>query len=252
MLSIIRKKGLLKIEEVWFKDSECLIDSDADIISYNQVEKPFGYIDRQSDTLVSDLLPSEEEILSKIDKDYRYEIRRAIRENVLCKMIDSNIDDASIRDFAENYEEFCKTKGMSHIATEEMISILSEYNKKGGLAISQAFIDDIKIVWHVYIYDHNVCRLMYSISHYRENTSIKKSLVGMANRLLHYEDMISFKNKGCKEYDWGGIEDSEEIKNITDFKIKFGGKRKTVYYVRVGNTLKGKAALKVKYSNSRR
>ena len=71
-------------------------------------------------------------------------------------------------------------------------------------------------------------------------------MVGRANRLLHYTDMLFFKNHGSKIYDWGGISDSEEIRNITDFKSRFGGIEIDTFYVQEAVSLKGKIVLETK------
>ncbi len=53
-----------------------------------------------------------------------------------------------------------------------------------------------------------------------------RSLVGMANRFLHFKDMTYFKDNNYMVYDFGGYAfetNDEQLKNINDFKDSFGG-----------------------------
>jgi hypothetical protein len=42
-------------------------------------------------------------------------------------------------------------------------------------------------------------------------------------------DMLHFKDKGLKIYDWGGAGRGEDVINITEFKESFGGIMETSY-----------------------
>jgi lipid II:glycine glycyltransferase (peptidoglycan interpeptide bridge formation enzyme) len=51
-------------------------------------------------------------------------------------------------------------------------------------------------------------------------------MTGRANRLLHWEDILYFKNQGYEIYDLGGItldESNKEGQAIAKFKRCFGG-----------------------------
>ncbi len=78
---------------------------------------------------------------------------------------------------------------------------------------------------------HNICdreeaRLLHSASCFREE-SADQSLIGRANKRLHWEDIKYFKQKGLLRYDWGGISDFENPNGIDEFKLKFGGEKIT-------------------------
>lgn len=242
MISIIRNKKFIKIEEVWFSEKK-ENDKKVDIISYMQTEKPFAFVNRVSDTLVTDLTEPEEMILQRIDKKYQYEIRRAKKDGTKQIVHSGNVSDTIIKTFIDNYNEFANEKGLTAKMDEDTFSLLKKYRDNDNLVISEACINESSVVWHVYIYDSEITRLLYSISHFRSDDTISRTSIGMANRMLHYDDLIWFKNNGLRRYDWGGISDAPELKNITDFKNKFGGKRRTVYYVQEGVSLLGRFAL---------
>ncbi len=114
---------------------------------------------------------------------------------------------------------------------------------QGNILLSFAYQDETLLVAHASLYGGNMSRLWYSCSSYRNTDSQFRNVVGRANRLLHLRDIYYFKEKGIKTYDWGGISDREEIKNITAFKKEFGGEEKVLYNYKVANTFKGKMFL---------
>ena len=85
------------------------------------------------------------------------------------------------------------------------------------------------LVYHTYIVGEDFVRLFQSASQFRTEEEIPRQLVGMANRLLHKEDMFAFKRVGKKIYDWGGAGTREEVASITKFKESFGGIPKELY-----------------------
>lgn len=73
--------------------------------------------------------------------------------------------------------------------------------------------------------------------------------IGRANKYLHWQDILYFKEKGMKSYDWGGCGEEEAVANISSFKRKFGGKEMIVYDGITANNRIGKLAcyyLKIK------
>ena len=74
-----------------------------------------------------------------------------------------------------------------------------------------------------------------------------KALVGRANRLLHMNDILSFKELGYSTYDWGGCSDeNEDLRKIANFKRGFGRRSVLVYDALVPCSLFGKLVIKVK------
>ena len=69
----------------------------------------------------------------------------------------------------------------------------------------------------------------------------KKNVIGMANRMLHIEDMYYFKDAGLKVYDWGGAGTAEDVAGITKFKKSFGGEQVVFYSGQAVNGFKAKA-----------
>lgn len=247
MISITRVKYYVKIEEVWFSGRK-KNDKHADIISYCQSPERFAKVEKTFKSLVNDLSNSEETLFDSFHKNTRYEIRRAQKEDIEIDMFFSGqISGEMIKEVADFYFDFAEGKGLTvDWDSRDFISYLESFWTEGNLAISTASINGKIIVYHVYIYDDTITGLFLSASHYRKDDAVPSNLAGMANRLLHFKDMMAFKSAGLKTYDWGGISDEAEIQNISDFKRKFGGEERDSYYVTEPVTLKGRLALLAK------
>lgn len=200
------------------------------IICYREAQfKEPGKV-TQFDTLITDLTQSEEEIVGKISKNGRYEIRRAAKEEVTARMMTgANVTDKIIREFCDFFVEFWKSKGVTYTEHDALYEEIKAYAAKEAFAVSVAEIKGKPYIYHTYLLDEEKVRLYHSASLYRVDEEIPHSLVGMANRYLHKEDMMYFKKDGRTVYDWGGAGESEDVKSITEFKKSFGADA-AVYY----------------------
>lgn len=181
-------------------------------------------------TLVSYLTEDEESIVSHISKNGRYEIRRAAKENVVCECkIGKELTANEIRQFADFFQKFWESKGRAGVKTDDYIREIEEYAKQEAIAIATARLGEKILVYHTYIVGDDFVRLYQSASQFRLEEEIPHQLIGMANRLLHKEDMLFFKRQGKKIYDWGGAGKGEEVASITKFKESFGGQPMQVY-----------------------
>jgi lipid II:glycine glycyltransferase (peptidoglycan interpeptide bridge formation enzyme) len=84
---------------------------------------------------------------------------------------------------------------------------------------------------------------MYSASLFREsNDGAFRNLIGRANRLLHWDDILFFKNKKYLIYDVGGISidtTDKEKQAINKFKSCFGGDMVKEYKSFIPLSIKG-------------
>jgi hypothetical protein len=213
----------LTIAEVWFDEpSEHL---KVDVVRYNQAHsfipgakcKPFY-------TLVIDLGLGENDLWTRIDKDTRYEIRRAKAKDRLSCGIWDQADYDMLEQFTRFYNSFAVQKRREE-APSKRLEMLARANM---LDISwMRTLDEGPIVYHVHILAAGRPRLLYSASLFRSvGDTNYRALVGRANRLLHWEDIVRFKAEGMRTYDFGGWyegkEDAERLR-INTFKAAFGG-----------------------------
>ena len=240
MLVSIRKHLALRIKAVYFSktlDANC---SGVDLVIYwqawggNNKGKEFSTIHISLEKEVDD-------IFADIRKNTRYEIRRAENRDDLDIGINLFPDRKNIDRFSEYYDVFSNSKDLARCNVEKMVSL----NDVGGLSLSSVRKGDSALSMHAHIVDGERARLLYSASHLRcPDNNEDRSLVGRANRFLHWKEMILFKHKGFRIYDFGGISsggDADGRKGIDEFKKGFGGKVLVERNVVVPVTLRGVA-----------
>lgn len=247
------KKSILKIQNVWFANEgdipEILNQSKkmgVDVLNIHGVRfsrKPEKWNEQY--TIVSDLNETEEEILSKIRKNYRYEIRRTEKEGVVIRQYDGRefADKKVLLDtFEETYNQMYRDKGMKTVFNRAQVE---EYLRTNCMLVTIGFFDETPYVFHSYIYNKNNARFYYSTSSFRSDKDIA-ALIGRINKATHWHDMKMFKKMGVTNYDWGGVSDKNASNGIDKFKIGFGGHIDKYYNKFIGVSLKGKMAIKLR------
>lgn len=204
------------INEYWFADA---VDkySIFKISKYKQYKrgKQIGYINYDFYTKIISLEELENDILNKFTKNTKYEINRVKREGVEFK-VENNLNN-----FLNFYNDFAQSKKL------KLLNNIEKY--KDYLVVTKAVFENEILCMHSYLADKNSgrIRLLHSASQFRNIEDNKmKNLIGMANRMLHFDDMCYFKNQGFKEYDLGGYAyDTEDaiLQSINKFKDSFGG-----------------------------
>lgn len=218
MVLFKKKFYFFEITDCWFIHKFHLFDLfRLRVYSYvtNPVKFPFFYKKVSSYTIELSLLDSVDLIQSRFNSTNRNEINRAIREKIETDY-SYNIDL-----FVGIYNEFASNKNIYPVKKRNLINIGK------SLQLSFAYHNNIPIVAHAYITDtqNGIARLYLSGSK-RLTGSIEKKLVGYANKLLMYNDMLYFKKSGFLKYDFGGYAMNTKNKNlqgINDFKKSFGG-----------------------------
>lgn len=241
-----------KISEIWAPDENWREKTKADVVTFHSFENPptclLKHLEKQN-TLCTDLSGSEDELLSQIRKNYRYEIRRSIKENEVEIEIHSpgdlrkNID--VVREFREFHHEMYRAKGIDVTLTDLEVYPFIEAD---ALWITRAVKDNGTLVFHTYLDLGDTIRLYQSCSLFRDRKE-DAAVIGRSNKRLHWEDMLFFKKNGFKIYDWGGISSFENPNGIDEFKLSFtdnAERDRHVYYNgQIPVTLKGRIMLGV-------
>lgn len=172
-------------------------------------------------TLTVDLTVPEDEIIKGFKSNTRNEIRKAERENYTFASSD-------IGEFVPLYNAFAQGKGLAVITEEE----LSRYPK---MVIFKSGLGDSTYAMHASLLDddNRIVRLLYSCS-VRLDSGVETKYVGIANRFLHYSELMEFKRMGYETYDFAGINQNPENKEqyrITQFKLCFGGQIRDVRFL---------------------
>lgn len=178
----------------------------------------FGFRRTPKYTKIIDL--SNDIFIDSFSRSTNYDIRKAKIENIICETTYDKVA------FLAIYNSFLSIRKIYGTITDEELINYGE-----ALIIRKAFINaNETLVFHSYIYDSNIkrVRLLHSVSNTFDITKIPedKALIGRANKLLHYDDMLYFKERGCLTYDFGGYAyntDNKSLIGINSFKDSFGG-----------------------------
>lgn len=238
----------MKIRDFWFEDDRNKKEEKgADFAEYHDMlqlpKNMAGFIGKaERMTLISDLTVEKDIIQAAFRKNTRYEIRRAQKEG--CKANFLGVDEIKQQDILihkinQEHTKLFKKKG---VRVKDEYDFMHAAAQKGMLIVSTAEVEDLGVcVYHVYVVGNQIARLLHSISVFRDTESnYERNAVGRANRYLHFEDMLYLKEIGYTTYDWGGYSDDEEVKSISDFKLSFGGEKRTVYTVFYATSLAGR------------
>jgi hypothetical protein len=236
-----KRKGI-KYKQIWFNTAFSIEphETDADILefreSYHELKGLYPFNDG-----TIDLHKPLTEIFEKFDKGFKYEVRRAEKENLTCAVL-VNIDPGLLRSIFDQFNIFCESKNIPVIAFE----FLQLYHAHHMLEISVARLDEIALQYHIYFVSEQECILLASFPSL--NANVKKNLIGFANRLLHWFDIQNAHNRQKKIYNLGGIGNSglADTQGIVKFKLEMSPDSKTYYHGIIPVTLKGKIFLKAK------
>lgn len=228
---IVMRYGPFRIGESFFASNgeahRC------DLLRCRQFPTPDGLeeVELQA-TLVIDLAVDKEALLQRIRKDVRYEIRRAeTKDQLVCTLHDSAaISPDMLASLSKEYARLVRRKRITPLNLQR----LERLRGQGALFIgaSRAPTGPV-LAWHVYLVAKGRVRLLHSLSAFDdEDDAGFRALVGRANRLLHWRDILEFKERGAKLYDFGGWYRGQEDKTklrINRFKEDFGGEQRLDY-----------------------
>ncbi|MDF2685617.1 MAG: hypothetical protein K0S55_798 [Clostridia bacterium] len=234
MISAVVKKRGIKTITTWFYDGTELNEPHDIVMHVEAIKKPENVINKEFKTIVIDLSKNEDDLYNNLDKQCKQEIRRALRDGIKYECLDSiDLKDEKLNKYIEFYNNFARKKNISDCEGE----LLKELRDNNLLFISNASLNDDILVCNIYVADETHSRHIYSAS--LRYFSVNPNLVGRANRMLHWKDILYFKKRNIMIYDMGGISYKEELINITRFKLQFGGEEKNFYSYVQFKTLKG-------------
>lgn len=247
MISYSSRSGI-RYQEVWFDEP---VATGLDILVARQrASCPVGVEGEAFHTIAIDLCQDQDQIFGAIDKDTRYEIRRAEKSDQLSiQLLNDPLD--YLKEFCNFYNEFAAAKGLQQIA----LARLTQMTNAGHFVLSRVDLEQHSLVWHAYYCVAGRARLLYSASQFRGKESGLRGLIGRANRYLHWRDILEFKMAGYRIYDLGGwnpdgAEDVEK-QRINSFKEGFGGRRVVEYNFTCPISTKGRLAMLFKAARSK-
>lgn len=175
-------------------------------------------------SLYCDLTASPQELLASFKANTRNEIRRGEKEDFRCEF------DIEVECIKTLHVKMAEEKGMDYT------SVIREYNSlKPYLFVTCVKRGANILVAHSFLIakDKKLVMLKSSASSFRSLEKEEQKHIGFANRYLHYQEMLYFKEKGFLIYDFGGyavnIDENDPKYAINKFKESFCGK-KIIYY----------------------
>ena len=230
MLTTTRKKALIPIREYYFSDHPAKSAPLELVTFFIQAKTPIhGF--RPFTSRIIQLQQGTSQLAQALSKSTRYKIKRAERNGV-SPVYDRSPDPSALRKFKAFFDAFARGKGIAHCSLSKLESLA----RQNALFISHALNPNgSPIVAHAYVVDQSIgrARLLYSASHFRSmGDTQQRNGIGMANRLLHWSDILFCKNEGLATYDLGGVSPNSqdpEKRAIARFKLEFGGTELTEF-----------------------
>ncbi|MFO0416158.1 MAG: hypothetical protein ACK5Y6_02615 [Pseudomonadota bacterium] len=230
MLSIVRKKYGVPINDIFFASDPDQTDSSAPIAFFNQAKRPLDHF-KPVKTAIIDLRRDLGDIFANLSSNTRYKIRRAERDGTTTEVLERP-NDEELSSFISFFDRFAELKRVSGSNRDKLRALRDNAALLLFRAKDRA---NLTSVAHAYIADRESSRirLLYSASHFRASDDTEvRNRVGRANRLLHWFEIESAKRLGFTDYDLGGlpIDDRDPVKNaIARFKSEFGGRHQIEY-----------------------
>ena len=233
----------VRILDLYFQEPEPQYVK-ADIIRYNQVPTAVpGAQCASFSTIVVDLAFTETELFSNLKHHTRQKIRRTQRDKLAYQYSDHPSSDV-VSTFADHLDRCRDLKALPR-ANRKRLAILAEHR-----ALDISWIRDTSgaiLCVSSYVVTPFRLRGLFAGAIYRTTSDpTRRTLIGRANRLLYWRDMLRFKESGFRFFDFGGYyvgNDDEEKLRINGFKEEFGGKIVHEFNCARAITLKGKFIL---------
>ena len=202
--------------EIWFNTEERPFGSAANNLYYQSLVEPRMNVVRLTDfsTLIHDLSMSSETLMGGMKSRLRSQVRQASRVGITACVVDV-ADDAELVAFLASANRWAAHKGRSSFNAGRFKCMATS----GQLVVIKSQVSESTVGYHSYVHDDSRARLL--TSHHDPRVSDVK-VVGLANKLLHWESMLHFKEMGLRVYDMGGY-DAKLTPGIARLKESFGG-----------------------------
>ena len=224
MLVMPSRFALFNSTDVWWPESRADVLGflgSAPVVTVRQCDRVvagelarFAFRTKPSPTAVVDLRAPEAELWQRLDpKSCRYEIRKA-------RELDTRVG------LNDRHDEALELLN-AHIRRTRYSHELSGQSWLKVLEHADVFViadDRAPLAAHVILLDPPRARLLMSATIDRSERT-RAQIAGRLNRLLHWHELLHYKELGFSFYDFGGVEldRSSSLYPISQFKLSFGG-----------------------------
>ena len=215
---ITRNIPLLSRQDVWFYDNQS-IKLKGNNLFYHAFSMPKNKNSVEINTVYTtsiDITKSLEDIKGNFKKKLRGYINKGSRTEFQHNLLD--LTNSKIqKKVLDEYDIFAKQKGLDSIDKKWFIACC----KSKHMIATQIFFEHKPLITHVYLKDDERTRLQFSF-HLSNVNEYNGQFQSLANRYLHWLDIIYFKDADFKIYDFGGIP-MNSMPSLKEFKLSFGG-----------------------------
>ena len=180
---------------------------------------------------------NESELLEGMSKKNRYMLRRAEKEpyEVIVK---DNPTDEELKEFQQFYNKFITVKKTINI-NNFRLNTLKLLRNKGALVFTKLQnTNGEALCYQIHIIDEDLVLSQYTCTAaWIQDRPDLKQQIRFANRYLLWKNILFFKKRGFKIYDFGGKID---ISEINKFKEDFGFEEVATYHGRETQSIVGK------------
>lgn len=196
-----------------------LLESEKNILTAAGYKKSRKEV-QPKDTLLLNLLQTEEELLAGMHKKTRYNIRLAEKKGVTVRFSSAEED---VKLFLKLTKEVAARTNFHFHDDEYYFSLLRELGKSGMAEVAIVEHEGDVLAAHIMVYFGAKATYAHGAS-----SLLKKQL--MAPTLLYWKTIQRAKEKGCASYDFYGIApegsgDNHPWSGVTRMKVGFGGKQ---------------------------
>lgn len=226
LISVERKLFCIDLIDVFLAEEFDPKLTKKNVIVYNYSKVPGGNLFKEI-TYQINLEKDESELLENMTAGNRRKVRRAKKEPyvVIVKDKPTDADLKEFQVFNNNFVEIKKNKKLDYLQLRR----LKLLRKKGVLIFTKLQnINGEALGYQIHIIDKELVLNLYTCTAaWIQNRLDLKHQINFANRHLLWENLLFFKSKGYKIYDFGGI---TEIDEINKFKEDFGFLRVEAYH----------------------
>jgi hypothetical protein len=242
---VFSNRASVRILDLYFDESAPA--AAADIIRCNQFSRPVAEAHSVPfATMVIDVRKTPDEMLAKMDRDHRYDIRRALKDELQYEFWTGSRTREMILDFANYYDRYASLKGLASVSRKRL-AILAQ---AGVLDISLMRSESGEILSAAaQLHSGSRLRGLQITSSLRAHSEpSRRAMIGRAHRYLIWRDILRAHESGLNYFDFGGwytgTTDSEKLR-INEFKRGFGGEILHEFSWSRAVTLKGRIALRI-------
>ncbi|HYF69234.1 MAG TPA: hypothetical protein VD884_13915 [Ohtaekwangia sp.] len=235
------KFGLMYCQ-IWFNTKEIISAGDYKGIDILELRESYTSLNGKLSPFkngIIDLTKPVDAIFERLDKGFRYEVRRAEKETVRLDAV-KDLTSKHVTLIYKFYKQFCEDKEISPISLEFFLL----YSRQQALYISMAFLEGLTLQYHIYLRGVHELILLAS---FPGSLKARKNILGFANRALHWNDIKFALNAGLSVYNLGGMGNVKGSNaTIVNFKNEMAPDVKEYFNGLIPLTLKGKLYMQIK------